>query len=158
MKLKDSLAFYKLKLIRSEQLPELATQALEDGLDTPSLRLLAGEFNPVMSEVGPLYENVLKELNLELPSQQEAYYAIAKYYSKQIVNSELSPYDGAKKIWWEVCMYEDCPEEFITFIGAASEIEELPSRYPNEPAIFEKYIKEYEKDIIELANKLVNIK
>ena len=155
MNLNEAVAFYKLDLIKSEKLPEIASDALEASYDSPSLRLRAGELNPIMSTVGPMFEKTITELNISIPTKRGAYFIVAKYYSNKIISGELSPYDGAKIIWEKVTLEEDSPEELSAFAGAASEIEDLPLRYSLLPFIANKYIKKYEKGSLELARDIV---
>ncbi len=69
---KQTVALWALNRIYSEQLPQIALQWLELGLDSPTLRILAGERNPIMSEVGPMFEAVLEELEFVVPTPREA--------------------------------------------------------------------------------------
>ena len=65
-------AYWSLGYLRSEQLPQIASAWMEAGLDSPTMRVLAGESQPIMSEVGPMYAQMLAELNIEVPTQPEA--------------------------------------------------------------------------------------
>ena len=49
-----AVAKWVLGLLSSEELPKIATYALDTGMDTPALRQLAGELRPVMADVGPI--------------------------------------------------------------------------------------------------------
>jgi hypothetical protein len=90
-----------LDLLPSEEIPGFATEALTEGLDTPSLRILAGFNNPILSEIGPIFEKALHELGVINYSRQEAALLLAHFYAKQIVDGTLKPYEGASKIWRE---------------------------------------------------------
>ena len=57
-------AKWVLGLIPSEALPRIATDALEDGLDSPSLRDLAGDLHPTLGAAGPLFEKILYEIGV----------------------------------------------------------------------------------------------
>jgi hypothetical protein len=48
-------AYWRLGVLRTERLPEIAVEALESGLDSPSVRILAGERNCSKATGGPLY-------------------------------------------------------------------------------------------------------
>ena len=65
------IAYIKLShgLLSSSQLPVIATQALIDGLNSESLILLASEYEPHMSEVAPLFEAVIRELEIQISEQ-----------------------------------------------------------------------------------------
>jgi len=60
----------QLGLLRCEELPGLAAAALETGLDSPSLRILAGLSAPTGSELAPFIARVADELKLDLPSSK----------------------------------------------------------------------------------------
>ena len=92
-------AKWALGRVASEALPRIAVDALEAGLDTPSLRRLAGELHPLLAETGPLFEEVLWELGVAIPDKSRAALFIAKSYSTQITEGSLSPYEGAREIW-----------------------------------------------------------
>ena len=59
MKLADAAAFSVLGLLDSADYPTVASDALGDGYDTPSLRVLAGEVDPIWSEIEPLFNSCL---------------------------------------------------------------------------------------------------
>jgi hypothetical protein len=68
----NAIALYVLELLPSSLLPKLAENWLIQELDSPSLRILAGENNPIMSDVGPLFEKSLLELGIPKPEKSEA--------------------------------------------------------------------------------------
>src|SRR5262245_20523581 len=65
-------ARYALALLPSWSLPEIATQALTRDRDSSASRALAGLVGPSMSEAGPLFERMLEELHVHLPSREDA--------------------------------------------------------------------------------------
>src|SRR3989454_11594841 len=60
-------AKWVLGRIPSEALPRIASDLLEAGRDTPTLRRLAGELRPTLGESGPLFEEILDELGVAVP-------------------------------------------------------------------------------------------
>ncbi len=92
-------ARWALGQLPSEQLPRIALQWLEAGWDSPTLRILAGETNPIMSEVGPMFNDVLEELNISLPTSTEAVARLVSEVAQQIVDGAVTPYDGASQIY-----------------------------------------------------------
>jgi hypothetical protein len=123
-------ARYRLKLLESCELPDLATTALVSGLDGRSLRLMAGEQSPTWADSGPLFELALAELSLIVPERLEAGWMLARHYSEQIMSGAISPYEGARSIWHEVAGSFDQETEiwqrFAIFVGLASEWEDYP--------------------------------
>src|SRR6266496_6140844 len=112
MKIRLAAAYWRLGLLRTERLPEIAVETLESGLDSPSLRILAGERNCSMATGGPLFERSLVELGVPLPAHDQAGKQIANHYAAQIVSGELSPRDGAGRISSEVFLSEETEGEF----------------------------------------------
>ena len=57
---------YERGVIQPAKLPEIAVAALEEGLDSPALRMLASQFGSVAypSEIESLYRRSLAELDL----------------------------------------------------------------------------------------------
>ena len=92
-------ARWALGRIYSEQLPQIALQWLEDGFDSPTLRILAGETNPIMSEVGPIFERVLEELNIAVPTSAEYVLHLVREVAQNIVEAKITPYDGASRLY-----------------------------------------------------------
>jgi hypothetical protein len=72
---------------------------------------------------------VLKALKVEKPSQKSLTIMAAKFTAEKIISGKLSPYDGAKKIWFEIENdLEDQVEEsneLSIFAGLASEYEDF---------------------------------
>ena len=151
------LTLWALGRLPSEQLPQVATDWLAEGLDSPSLRQLAGAGSPVMSEVGPLFEKVLAELKIATPKKEEALMFLARLYAQQIIEGAVSPYDGARKIWWEVAnAFDKRSQVLLAFVGAASELEDLPERTLKDGYDRKIYARELEATIVSRACELLN--
>lgn len=89
-------AYWRLGLLRSERLPEIAVETLEGGLDSPSVRILAGEQNCSMAIGGPLFERSLMELGVPTLAHHQAGKQIAKHYAEQIVCEQRIVLEAAK--------------------------------------------------------------
>ena len=59
--LQDAAAFWEMQLLPNDCLPAIATHALAEGYDSPSLRRLAGETETLASTLGPLFTKALTE-------------------------------------------------------------------------------------------------
>jgi hypothetical protein len=96
----------------SQNLPELATDALVAGWDTQSLRVLAGESpNAFPHDLGDLFARALKELERPVLSPAQARSAFARYLAWLTVTERVSPLDGAKRIERiHVCEHPELPE------------------------------------------------
>lgn len=148
--LHEAAAFWQLELLPSEDLPEIAVSALENGCDSPSLRILAGETKRIASTVGPLFVKALHELGISLPEVASAQMTVARFYARKIIDGSMSPYQGARHIWWDVQLKaystqkeNDVGKRLEIFAGLASEYEDTRR-------------KKYEKKIIQEAKKLLS--
>jgi hypothetical protein len=158
LNIKELASFYILNFCSGQDLVAFACKALENDPKSETLVVLAGEIQPVMSVVGPLFERVLNELSITKPTKLDAQLDVAHYYARAIKTGALTPYEGACKIWWKVSNEIEHPSELLlSFVGAASEIEDLPERYKNETYDPTPNIEEYKKQIVEAANRLLMI-
>ncbi len=116
-----------LELALPEDLPEAAVAALEDGLDSPALRGLAGLSSMELDDARPLFHRALAELNLAMPSPEEAVRRMAREVATEVVDGTVAPYQGAKRIW-ELALRvpEERFSELDSFVYAASEWEDRP--------------------------------
>jgi len=99
MDLESAASFWTLGLLRNEDLPAVAADALEAGVDTPALRILAGERDPDVDELNRLFSKALEESSIERPDRPVAIANAAKYYAERILSGDWSPYRGASAIW-----------------------------------------------------------
>jgi hypothetical protein len=123
MDLNSVVAEWYLGLYPPEKMPMLAVWALEQGLDGPALRELAGRTNATYSDEGGLIERALRELGKEPLDLSGAGRLLATLLCQQIVCGKTSPYEGASRIW---SIYDCCgrPKSLIPFVGYASEWED----------------------------------
>ena len=153
--LRVSVAQWQLGLLRSEELPGLAATALEKGVDSPSLRILAGLSSATASELAPLVARVADELKLDLPSsKRDIMLLAARGIAERIISGEVPPYDGARQIWslWDD---EDYPDELLPFVGEASQIDDYAATRVRDPATYNKWIANAEAGIVDAARQLV---
>jgi hypothetical protein len=90
----------------SQDLPQLATDALVAGWDTQSLRVLAGEPpNAYAHDPGDLFARALQELGRPVPSPARARWLFIQYLCWLIVTDQVSPLDGGRRMerihYWE---------------------------------------------------------
>lgn len=156
--IEEAASFYALNLCTGQDLVDFACRALERGTVSDSFNILAGEVNPTMSVIGPLFEKGLSELRITKPNKLQAQLNIAHFYAKAIKDGRLTPYQGACKIWWEISNDIENPSALLlSFVGAASEIEDLPERYENDSYDPTPNIEEHKKAIIRAADALLKI-
>jgi len=117
-----------LEVDLAEGLPNLASRALAEGLDSSGLRALAGANDVQRSELLPMFYQVLGELGFEIPSLRTALVRLACELASDILRGAIPPYQGAKGIWNLTLRASGvCVRELDPFIYAASEWEDRPS-------------------------------
>lgn len=113
-------------MLHAERLPDLATDALVRGLDSPALRELAGTSPLDVRDGQDLFVLALDQLGIPVLDEQQALRQLVIYTAGRIVTGELMPYDGAHWIWVEA-FTSDMQDDTASFAGLASEWEEHPS-------------------------------
>jgi len=125
MKIDEAQILLSLGKLPPERLPEVAVQALIDGLDCPSLCSLAAMDGYDSATLLRTFAECLEELDMPRMTEVEARRGLARLYAAQIVSGATTPYSGARKIWWESAT-PMCAElqDLVVFVGLASEIED----------------------------------
>jgi hypothetical protein len=146
MELSRIAEMYALGKVPIDDLPAAAIEALEAGLDSPTLRQLAGADGADAETIRNLFSKSLGELGIPIPSPSEAGLAFARHIAGEIVRGVLAPYDGAKQIWH---IYTRFPElgRLRIFVGMASEYEDDETHREN-----------YSRSIVEESRKLMGIR
>ncbi len=102
----------------------MAVEALVAGLDSDSLRMLAGLLRIEIDEARGLFAKALQELGIPALSQRDAAIIYAIDISRKIVRGDLTPQDGAAKICVVAHAVADLDfHEFDTFVYAESELD-----------------------------------
>lgn len=99
MNFKQLLAKYVIGNITTEQLPKLAVVVLEDGLQSPSLCILAGlskDESPSLIE--HYFKLTLEELNIVLPNKREAAIEYALTIVDEILAGEKEIISGSREL------------------------------------------------------------
>ena len=144
MKIELAQALRQIGKLAAETLPDVAIQALGRGFDGPALRELAGLQRPTEQDIGNLFERALKEVGCLPISKREAGLIVANDIAQDIINGNIEPYEGARRIWWDIWDQNRELDELKVFVGLASGYEEEPS-----------HRQEYIVDIIKEARKLI---
>ena len=88
--------------INLRSLPEIALQALEQDLDTPSLRILAGLPNNENEFVIEKYfKDTLKELSIDLPHKRQAAIEVGLAIAEEIFEGKQKVFEGVQNIKWK---------------------------------------------------------
>jgi len=121
---KDLLGF-----VGPDAMPSEATRALVDGIDSPSVRQLAGMDGADSDDMRATFRAALRELAIEFPSPREAAILLATEVARRITQGTVSPYEGATEIWGIVRSSGEGLSELDDFVYGASEWEELPKSH-----------------------------
>lgn len=110
---------------RPEELIAAAVEAIADGQDSRSLRVLAGLTIDDNKEAQSLFAHALAELGIATPNRREAVLCLAQDTARDILNRQTAPHVGARRIWeFTLAVPEEDFAELDTFVYAASEWDE----------------------------------
>ena len=85
--------------VTTDQLPDIAVQGLEEGLDTPSLCILAGlSKNESPFQIEHYFKLTLEELKIELPVRRQAALEYALAIVDEILEGEKEIIQGTMEI------------------------------------------------------------
>ncbi|MFE9628414.1 hypothetical protein [Streptomyces sp. NPDC006527] len=119
------------EVISPGELPMLAAHALVDGLDSPSLRELAGlPRRSDETEIRELYFQALHELGISLPDEETAGRYLLVSLAFGLAKGELSPKDVADRLSMTVAARTQEETRFLSIAADYSEWigpDELPA-------------------------------
>lgn len=109
----------------------IAVDALSQGFDGPALRELAWS-HASWGEVGDFFRKALAEMGRPEVSRQEAITRLIRWNAAKIVSRELSPFEGAKRmfydVWWHISREDaDMYESIIQPLRWANIFEDDPT-------------------------------
>jgi hypothetical protein len=128
----------------TEDLVDIACEALVRGDDSPSLRVLAGLPPDDYWAIKQAFDDTLSELGIRLLAEQEALWQLARRIAQQIVDGEIAPLHGAAQIWADISNRIELEGDFRIFIGLSSEYEDHPDAKA-----------ELERDTVKAAQELL---
>lgn len=139
-----------LKLLPTEEIPELASDWLAQDLESRSLLKLAVCSPDESDDIRRLFALVLSELGGGGMSKPEALKHYARHISLSILTAKVSPLVGAKLIW-RATLNAGLKDfhDLDGFIYAASEMEDRPK----DKAFFEQAIKDEAKQWSDVARR-----
>lgn len=111
----------------TEDLPDIATDALVRGIDSPSLRVLAGTSTSDVRDARDLFWQAFDELGFEQPTSTKARWSLVMRWAADIEAGRIEPVEGARMIWWEGWEELDRPDQLTAFVGLVSEWEDDPA-------------------------------
>ena len=147
-------ARWLLGKLAPERLVAFAVEALAADLDSPSLRVLAGESRPTRDTVDPLFRRALSELGFGALGEEQARLVVARSHASRIVAGEVPPYDGAKAIWQE-CDPTRADDPLQVFRSLASEHEDYRFAAESRPGGYDEALRRCEREIVDAARALL---
>lgn len=123
------VAYWTFGWLPSDKLPGVALDALERGIDSPTMIALASADATAEPEHHVLFRKALLELGRSPFSKADAGRIIAQVYAEQICEGKIAPVEGANEIW-RVSL--ECPEltsELGIFGGRVSDYHGLPEGF-----------------------------
>jgi hypothetical protein len=115
--------------ITPESLPKVALESLLNGAVSESLAALAGAVSAdTPSELRSLFEQAIRELNVDVPSRLVAATLLKREYARRVVDGLISPRSGAAEI---VNLYRIIESELPKggYVGEAFGISEIVGAY-----------------------------
>ncbi len=115
-----------LEEIPTDGVPDICQQLIADGLDSPSLRYLAGLMKVELYQVPGLMTRMFSEFKMEECSKIEAAWFLVKDFAAQVQSGRMGAYEGSYRIGQ---IGNDCAPIFPyvrTFVGASAEWDEYP--------------------------------
>jgi hypothetical protein len=122
-----AVAYWSFGSLASDMLPPVAIQALQDGIESPSLLELAAANSGANADLHRLFRKALAELGRRELSKAEAGRIIARDYAYHICAGKIAPIEGARSIWQVSLESEALTRELAIFGGRASEYDDLPA-------------------------------
>ena len=80
-----------LNLIPSGEMPALAADVLESGLDGPTIRRVAASDSPTFFEIQPVLTQMMQEMHLARLEKEEAALRLAKLRAQEILSAGSDP-------------------------------------------------------------------
>jgi hypothetical protein len=96
--LRVAAARYVLGDLPSWEMPQFADRLAELDICSTAISDLATMREPIMSDAGPLFEQILRESAIDLPSVDESLEIVLRLYVSQIASRVIGPRPGLRSI------------------------------------------------------------
>jgi hypothetical protein len=151
---------YVIGKFNYHRLPAIALEALADGFDSESLRILAGlDENSSEYDVKYYFNRCIKELGYSIPEITNAIWFLIKNTAQKIVQQDIDEYDGGRLI----CDYikawphaDEKPEILWDFICRTSTIEDVLFNMKETGRDYSVMINSEKKEIRDISKKLLS--
>lgn len=115
------------EIVGSDVIIETALRALLEGVDSPTLPLLAGLGRSEEGEAHDLFRRVVDELDIAPPSpvdSQASRWDLVRWACEAIVEGTVSPEMGGNIIWYDGWHELGYPDSLQGIVGAVSEFDD----------------------------------
>lgn len=163
--LRIEAARYRLGVASCVDLVKAAEAALSSGLESQSLVFLAGEANPALQDVAPLFERTLRELGMDVPDEAKACWIVIRHHMERIVEREVEPLDGVRAILNEVFDRAGLDGQSKQFLGDSHDLHRVLGNFygvddirdrPAEVSVNGKYGEEATAEVEEHLRELAS--
>ena len=120
---------YRLGLLKTESLVEIADKLLEEGRDTRSVIQLSILESPIMADAAPLFEKICAELGIAIPTKDEAVNQLLHFQLESIASGSVSPRKGLEAMMQEIYYPFFAGETCKKYVGDSHGMEHLISAY-----------------------------
>jgi hypothetical protein len=120
---------YRLGLLNTESLVEIADKLLEEGRDAPSVIQLSILESPIMAEAAPIFENICAEYKIKIPTKDEAINKLLRFQSESIASGAIAPRKGLEATMRESYFPYFAGELSKKYVGDSRGMEHLIGAY-----------------------------
>src|SRR5687768_9576183 len=119
---------YRLGLQDTESLVRVADILVQEGRGTPAVTQLSILESPIMPDAGPLFERMCTELNIAVPTKDEAVDELLRHHLDAVASGTCRPRAGLEAIMREIYPHiagEPCKE----YVGDSRGMQHLIGDY-----------------------------
>ena len=113
--------------VRTDELPDEATALIVAGLDSSSLRQLAGQDRFDGDRSRGLLADALEEFGISMPTAPEARRMLADAWVRAIADGRRDPYSACYDIWAKAWNFGDEDADLTPFVALATDWQEAPA-------------------------------
>jgi hypothetical protein len=151
---------YVIGKFNYHRLPGIALEALADGFDSESLRILAGlDENSSEYDVKYYFNRCIKELGYSVPEIKDAIWFLIKNVAQKIVQREIDEYDGGRLIYEYINAWpraDEKPDILWKFISCTSTIEDELFNSKETGRDYSVMINSEKNEIRDISEKMLN--
>ena len=121
-------ARYVLGDLSSAELARIADGLLDQGIYSMAIGELATTRHLVMADAGPLFEQALRDLKVEMPSREEAVWVLLRHHIGRIAYEDVAPREGLRSVM-DVYNRAAPQAHCHTYVGDSHGIQQLVGAY-----------------------------